>query len=344
MTDRLARVGLVRARESVLLGEFLDGYIAGRTDVKPRTRIKYNATKDYLVHHFGANSNLRHITAGDAGDWRRWLAEKVMAENTIRKHITIAKTFFGYAVAKSLIDRNPFSGQKSGTQAVPERFHFVTLQDAEKCLQACPDAEWRLIFALSRFGGLRCPSEHLALSWDCVDWENSRLRIRSPKTEHHQGKAERIIPLFPELRPYLEAVFDEAAEGTVHVITRYRDANQNLRTQLCRIIERAGLTPWPKLFQNLRSTRETELAEEYPLHVVTAWLGNSRAVATKHYLQVTEDHFAKATQKATQTVHDSGCQGGIAPSTAVRKSFPVNVGQQCTSVQVAGAGLEPARP
>ena len=35
-----------------------------------------------------------------------------------------------------------------------------------------------------------------------------------------------------------------------------------------RIIRRAGLTPWPKPFQNLRSTRETELAETYPLHVV----------------------------------------------------------------------------
>lgn len=34
-----------------------------------------------------------------------------------------------------------------------------------------------------------------------------------------------------------------------------------------RIIAKAGLTPWPKLFQNLRITRETELAETNPLHV-----------------------------------------------------------------------------
>ena len=53
---------------------------------------------------------------------------------------------------------------------------------------------------------------------------------------------------------------------------------------------------WPKLFQNLRSTRETELAEQYPIHVICAWIGNSPAVAAKHYLQVTEDHFKKAVQ------------------------------------------------
>ena len=39
--------------------------------------------------------------------------------------------------------------------------------------------------ALSRYGGLRCPSEHLALKWSDVDWDKSRIRVPSPKTEHH---------------------------------------------------------------------------------------------------------------------------------------------------------------
>ena len=63
---------------------------------------------------------------------------------------------------------------------------------------------------------------------------------------------------------------------------------------MTRIVEQAGIKPWPKIFQNLRSTRETELAETYPIHVVCAWLGNSQPVAAKHYLQVTDDHFAHA--------------------------------------------------
>jgi hypothetical protein len=67
-----------------------------------------------------------------------------------------------------------------------------------------------------------------------------------------------------------------------------------LRTQLERIINKAGLKRWPKLFQNLRSTRETELAERWPEHVVCAWIGNSKAVAREHYLQVTEEHLERA--------------------------------------------------
>jgi hypothetical protein len=77
-----------------------------------------------------------------------------------------------------------------------------------------------------------------------------------------------VIPLFPELRPYLEECFDLAEPGTEYVITRYRDTNSNLRTQLLLIIQKARIEKWSTLFPNLRSTRETELADDFPLYVV----------------------------------------------------------------------------
>lgn len=110
-----------------------------------------------------------------------------------------------------------------------------------------------------------------------------------------------------ELRPYLEAVRAEAEKAAKFVITSYRNAKTNLRTRFERIIQRAGLTPWPRLFQNLRSLRETELNDRFPLQVVVAWIGNSEIVARKNYLQVTEAHYARGnsepcndTQKALQ--------------------------------------------
>ena len=50
----------------------------------------------------------------------------------------------------------------------------------------------------------------------------------------------------------------------------------------------------------MRSSRETELVETYPVHVVTAWLGNTASVAGKHYLQTTEEHLDKAVQNPVQ--------------------------------------------
>lgn len=96
------------------------------------------------------------------------------------------------------------------------------------------------------------------------------------------------------VRPFLETVFEEAESGTPHVITRHRKPGGNLRTQCVRIVKRAGLNPWPRIFQNLRSSRQTELSEQFAPHVVCKWIGNSPPVARKHYLQVTEDHFKRA--------------------------------------------------
>jgi hypothetical protein len=56
-----------------------------------------------------------------------------------------------------------------------------------------------------------------------------------------------------------------------------------LRTQLERIIAKTGPKPWPKLFQNLRASRATELAIEHPAHIAAAWLGHLTLVANEHY-------------------------------------------------------------
>ena len=74
----------------------------------------------------------------------------------------IAKQFFAAAVRKKLIESNPFADLKSTVQANPERFYFVSRAEADKVLAACPDAQWKLIFALARYGGLRVPVRALS--------------------------------------------------------------------------------------------------------------------------------------------------------------------------------------
>ncbi len=79
----------------------------------------------------------------------------------------------------------------------------------------------------------------------------------------------------------------------------------NLRTQFIRILKKAGVTPWPKPFQNCRSTRETELAKSNPLHVVCAWFWNSPRMATAHYLQVTASDFEEAIQTTSADIKEA---------------------------------------
>lgn len=300
MVGKLASVGLIPKQEVATLAAFIDSYISWRHDTKPRTIELYQQTRRNLIECFGAEKSIRTITPGDADEFRLFLLGKGLAENTVRRRCGRAKQFFTAAVRRRLITSNPFADLKSAVGANHSKFYFVTHDDAKKVLDACPDSQWRVLFALCRYGGLRCPSEVLALRWSDINWETSRIVVSSPKTEHHAGGESRIIPLFPELKPWLEEAYELAESGAEYVISRYRDSNSNLRTQLNRIIRKACLNPWPKPFQNLRSSRETELTEKVPIHVVCAWIGNSQPVAAKHYLQITDQHFEKAIQGAAE--------------------------------------------
>ena len=62
----------------------------------------------------------------------------------------------------------------------------------------------------------------------------------------------------------------------------------------------AGVKAWPKLFVNLRSSRETELMQAHPAHVVLAWIGHTAKVARSHYLQLTDSDFDRAAQTPAQ--------------------------------------------
>lgn len=91
--------------------------------------------------------------------------------------------------------------------------------------------------------------------------------------------------------------------------------NCNLRTSFGKLIKRAGLTAWPRMFHNLRSSRETELLETFPVHVVAQWMGHDAKVCLKHYAQTTDDHFHRATRGA-----ESGARVAQKPAQQVAAS------------------------
>lgn len=315
---KLVRVGLASQRIDEVVpptvgptvAAFIDDYLGKRKDVmKYRTMNGCEQDRDSLVAFLGPDRLLDSVTAGDADEFANWLrtkesrppkkgrsrTDKGFSEATIGRRIRRCSQFFRAAVRKKLITDNPFDGIKAPSQENESRFRFVTREETAQLIEACPDWQWRLIVALSRYGGLRCPSETLALTWGDVDWDRNRIRVPSPKTERYKGKAFREIPLFPELRPYLQDAWDALGdEPATHVITRYRDASGNLRTQFVRIIKRAGLEPWERVFHNLRASRQNELAASYPIHVVCRWIGNSALIADKHYLSGTDDYFEMA--------------------------------------------------
>ena len=91
--------------------------------------------------------------------------------------------------------------------------------------------------------------------------------------------------------------FAEAAVGEMFVLPMLCDRSDAAFTKTIeRAIIRAGLTPWPRLWHNLRACRQTDLTRKPGIGpaAVRYWMGNSKMVAERHYERVVADDWAVA--------------------------------------------------
>jgi len=298
------------------LGTFLaeyreDGRKATGEHAAELTVVKWRAPMDSLLRFFGNDRDIASITYEDAHMFRKWLDDRricktkenpkgrPLAENTKRKHVEHAKVFFNGAKRRGLIQRNPFENLVSSTRPNRERDYFLNVEDAERIIEVCPDAEWRLLISLWRYAGLR-KMEVFELTWGDVLWNQGRMRVHATKTAGYDGKEIRYVPIRDIRQFLLDAMQSQLADGAVSlpadapIITRFSKSNSNLDKPMKSILHRAGMVPWPKLFQNMRASCETEwLNEGHPAHVVAAWIGHSVRVQRDHYAQVTDDHYER---------------------------------------------------
>lgn len=371
LAAKLAAVGLIPERRGEAVGPFLDAYLARRrADAKGGTVTNLVTVANDVRGYFGDGCALRDIDERRADEFRTHYLTRTpkLAAATVARRLNTVKQFFEFARRLKYVPANPFA-DVSAPSLIPEaRRHYIPIADAERLLAAC-NPTWRTIVALSRFAGLRNPSEVLSLKWEHVNFATGRMTVPSPKTEHHPGKGYRVVPIFPDLRPVLDEAWELAPAGDVYVIggktgDGYRAAadrpggwmNANLRTTFKKIIRRAGLAAWPRLFHNLRASCETDLMQHHPIHVVCSWLGNTPAVAIRHYLSVQDRDFEKALNRGAESgavVVQNPAQSAAAigrPERTQTPQPPAGVGDgrllassvtDCHYDRVGGTGFEP---
>jgi integrase len=329
--------------KAATVGELFTRYFSV-LNVKQSTLDSYEHMKKRILAYFVETTALSEIDEFAPEKWRKSMIDSKLSAATIGKCITFARTVFAKAVRWKMVDGNPFDGLigKGGKGDKSRKFH-VDRELTAKAMDAMPDAELRLIIALCRFAGLRCPSEIMPLKWGDAKVkrdengnvaDGSTLFVTSPKTERHEGHESRVIPFFAELDQPFKDVCGNGKPADEYVITQYRGSNGFLAINVKRALRRAGIKPWPRLFNNLRASRDTELSSERPAHVAAAWmgksvqeaelppdhparkaaavLGHSVKVSAEHYVTVRDSDFSeaiadsheKSVRKVTQTTPD----------------------------------------
>lgn len=290
---KLVKVGLVKERIRFTVGEIINKMLESKASLKPNTQRNLRQATTKFITHFGLETQIEEITPEDVKKWIDLLRQS-MANAYLNRTIKYAKQIFNFAIELNAIQTTPMAKIKAGTMANPNRLTYVSKETIEKVISVCPSAEFRLVIAFARYAGLRCPSELVTLRWEDINWNTNRFIVRASKTAHLENGGIRELPIFADLRPHLTAYLREHPTKTGLIFPRTYSHETNLREKFERYILKAGIPLWPRLFQNLRSSVETELSKTHSIQTACAWLGNSPNTAMKHYLQVLDEDFNRA--------------------------------------------------
>lgn len=290
-------------------------------DKKERTIKGRKTVTNRLIAFFGGDKPVDSFTTSDALEYYQQMKE-TLAPSTWKRDTGRVKQVFNIAIQKGWIKENPFRYLKGGASVNPGRFHFVTLDECRAILQECTSLENRLVFVLARYGGLRIPSEIEFMEWQDFNIADGVFIVKIPKktNKHNQeigNFVTRKVPLFPEIAKAVSEYFDSLPEGAPSLVFPERPTGQALRNRFRGILRRAGVKMWEKFFQNMRSTRETELLDQFPIKEVTDWIGNSPLIALKHYLQARPEILQRARKFTTMGAETGKTAEAEIPSSTI---------------------------
>lgn len=284
---RVRRAGLMGAQiDNVTFDDALNRWLARRKSIS-RQIDKMIRTADAA---WPREKPLRSFGAEDGLAFRKVLETQGWSESTVNRICRSAKGVFKLAIHDGVRIENPFADIATGDVINRDRQTFVEPEWIARMMKKA-NHNWKARIMAGRWLGLRAPSELNALRIRHFNLERRTVTIPRCKT------AERVVPLFPEIYDFI-VWYVRTVHGCKgnHRFVTVIESNSNWRRDIKSIQRRAGVTPWPKPWNNMRSTRQTELVDAgFPEHVVCAWLGNSPTVGRSNYLQVTAEHMARAT-------------------------------------------------
>ena len=308
MKMRLAKLGVIDSEELMpkkALCPTIQAMCNVIVDLKTNagSKRKMIDVRNKLVAFFGVEKRLDEVTALDAQRFCFYLTDKehgcgLEPHSTARRHNGYCVEIWQAAIRDKILEDNPFVQKaiKTNVKTNKDRHFYITPDISRRMYAVINNDEYKLRFVLMRYAGLRSPSEINALKWSDIDFEKSEMTVRSPKTQHHDDRGIRRLPIFPEVRDELNKAWDKLAFGSDEEYVVPRISNHTLRKHVLRWIGTIGVDVWPQLLINFRRSARTEKANEYAAHILNAWFGHSEEVS-QDYLMDMEDNRIRAAEK-----------------------------------------------
>jgi integrase len=243
---------------------------------------------------------LDQIKSAKLGEYEKYRLAQGVTSATVRRDLACLSSIFSRAEEWEWANHNPVKPYLRGRKAYlpdaePRKRYLTHDEENGICAFAPPVAVPAIRFAIDT--GLR-KAEQFGLVWRDINFEKNEIHVRA---EIAKGGKERVVPMLPRVRAWLEA----QPKGLPHLpVFRSRSgrpysvAGPFMRRALQKGYERAGIKEHVR-WHDLRRTCGCRLLQDWHLgfEEVAAWLGHSDVHTTQtHYafLNVNQLHAAIA--------------------------------------------------
>jgi integrase len=250
--------------------------------------------------YFG-NKKIRLITYGDLLSYKtqRMKGEthlkKARSISTMNRELGILRRIFNVALAQGWILRNPFKCGDALIQPSADgiREKILTLDEEQRLLEAfsqpCRVHIRPIIIILLDTGARK--SEITKATWDCIDFENSLITIKSETTKTLKG---RKVAMTQRVYDELLELWEKSEKDLTAQIFKTKTFRKAFETA-CRIakIKTGGLDGL--VIHSLRHTAATRLVKgQMAIQLVGKVLGHCQPQTTYRYLTANEETLFQA--------------------------------------------------
>nr|DAT07447.1 MAG TPA: Integrase [Caudoviricetes sp.] len=225
------------SKERTFLADYMENWRKLYKDdvVSLKTLQQIKIVTNYVRENY--NLMLKDITHENYQEFLNKVAEN-HAKETVKKYHTYVKAALKYAIRTNILSVNPAEGailKGVDSKTKKEELKFLSLDEFKALEEALvkdirADYTTRYIILFSMYTGARF-GECLGLTWDCVDFENEKIKIEKGfdyqfTNDFTEGKtksskrtidvSQRILTLLDELPRNKNVVFERVSNNAVN--------------------------------------------------------------------------------------------------------------------------------
>ncbi len=296
-----------RREASQTMGDLWNRYDGARArKLKQRTRDEYEGYMRVHVRPYFGDRPVGKLTREDVAAFVAHLERRGLSPKTIRNLVMFVSSLFNLAVTRGWVALNPAKGidlpdpEDAGT----EELRYLEPHEVTDLVAAVPEGPYRpvdrALYITATMAGLRT-GELLALRWESVDFENSRLRVirafSGDKVSSTKGRRQRSVPMAPQVASALHELREATSWASPADLvfadprTGGRLAPTPRRRRWVAAKAAAGIDAG-FVFHDLRHTFGTTCARRgVPLATIAQWMGHQSTSTTEIYAMHAPAHL-----------------------------------------------------